>query len=280
MNKKNTYFLLLIVLSFCAVPASWADGWSPDGLLVRPLTAAIFEPRVGSMVQFGEEKLRLDIGTSLDVYEVETGEFTRLRFGADFMTYTRLRSEGNFKFPVETSDYYFGINSSFKKIGPMVDLGLRLRFAHISSHLVDGLADASGTFVQSKPFVYSREFIDILGFSDHKGGTMAGFRFYAGVQILYAKQPRDFGLLSPQIGFDYSRPLTDDIHLLFGYDFRLPTIAGVATGVNAAQVGIKFGERFGKGISLNWYGYAGKSVHGMFYGQRDQYSALGFQVNI
>ncbi|HYF01921.1 MAG TPA: hypothetical protein VEC36_00985, partial [Patescibacteria group bacterium] len=142
-------------------------------LSFTPLIANPLEGRVGAMYQFADNKLRLDIGNSIDVYKLPNRD---VAFGVDFYTFTRLRSEGNFKFPVETSDYYFGVNFSSSSLRDSkkyydeesdrtYEVGfkpsLRLRLAHISSHLVDGLADTSGK-LEKKPFVYSREFADLV----------------------------------------------------------------------------------------------------------------------
>src|SRR5205823_6124554 len=81
--------------------------------------AGKIEARIGGSREFPGDKLRLDIGASFDMltlYEpVEQAHHyyyhTQLTLGADFFTWTRLRSTGNFKFPVEAVDYYFGVNA-------------------------------------------------------------------------------------------------------------------------------------------------------------------------
>lgn len=245
--------------------------WSPTGLMFYPLRAATLEARVGSMYQFGDDKLRLDIGNSLDLTSVYLGEHTELRSGADFFTYTRLRSEGRFKFPVETTDFYFGINFSIKhQYSPESNvLSGRLRVAHISSHISDGYNG------DQEPFVYSREFIDATA-----AYQIGALRVYAGANILFSSIPDNFGEVSPQLGFDVSQPLSPQWTLTGGYDFRLVNISGATTAVHAAQAGIKLGERYGRGIVLSAYAYSGKSLHGMFYDLTDSYMGVGFQVDL
>lgn len=246
---------------------SWL--WNPDGLLFAPLRAHTLEPRIGMLYEFGEDKLRLDIGTSLDLLAYcpdSSGEF---RVGTDFFTYTRLRSEGSFKFPVETTDFFFGVNASAKySIAGHVVSG-RLRIAHISSHISDGYNGPR------TPFVYSREFVDVTGTL-----TLSEVRLYAGINVLFSTIPDNFGVVTPQLGVDVSYPLSATLALVGGYDARFPTIQGAATGVHSAQFGIKVGEQFGKGIVLNGYAYSGKSLHGMFYDIADSYMGLGFQVDL
>jgi hypothetical protein len=81
-----------------------------------------------------KSQLRLDIGTSRDIYRRHC-EDKIISFGADFFTYTRLRGEKEFHFPVETIDYLFGINAGFKKSKPDSEYGFRFRLSHISAHL-------------------------------------------------------------------------------------------------------------------------------------------------
>ncbi|MBI2793187.1 MAG: hypothetical protein HYX66_00880 [Ignavibacteria bacterium] len=230
-----------------------------------------FEARIGSMVQFGERKLRLDIGVPVTLGEpVHSDSDGWLRYGAELMTWTRLRSEGNFKFPVETIDYWFGLYASFK----LMPIGIesRLRVAHISSHLVDGLADTGGT-LSRKPFVYSREFAELLF-----GYTAGWFRPYAGATAIWATQPDNPNPFVPQVGLDIQIPLSARWAFRGGYDVKLIGIDGTYAASNAAQAGVFYAMMDGRGILINLYGYSGRSMHGMFYTSGDQYLAAGFQL--
>lgn len=273
------FFLVVLLLSMESRAASTAATttaehygswlWNPNGLLFAPLRAHVLEPRVGMLYEFGSENLRLDIGTSLDMLAYQPDSSSEMRVGADFFTYTRLRSEGSFKFPVETTDFFFGVNTSAKySVAGHVVSG-RLRIAHISSHISDGY---NGTRTS---FVYSREFIDITG-----AITLSEVRLYAGINVLFSTIPDNFGAVTPQLGFDVSYPLGTTLTLVGGYDGRFPTIQGATTGVHSAQLGVKVGEQFGKGIVLNGYAYNGKSLHGMFYDMTDSYVGLGFQLDL
>ena len=278
------YFLLpALCLALCIATSASAQAdtplvtddstwtWSPSGLMFYPLRAAVLEPRIGSMYQFGDDKLRLDIGNSLDLVAYRMDRSTELRAGADFFTYTRLRSEGRFKFPVETTDFYFGVNFTFRhQYSPQSNvLSGRLRVAHISSHISDGY---NGDRV---PFVYSREFIDVTG-----AYQIGALRMYAGANLLFSSIPDNFGVVSPQIGVDVSQPLSSTWTFVGGYDFRLVEIWKVTTDVHAVQAGLKVGEQYGRGIVISGYGYSGKSLHGMFYDLPDHYFGLGFQVDL
>ena len=263
MHKRwPTALVALLVLS--------ASARAVDDSPFPELVANPFEARIGSMYQFDDEKLRLDIGYSLDLYE-EQGPWTQgqLSFGIDFMTWTRLRSETNFKFPVETIDYWFGVNAKYRfGTGPW---HTRLRIAHISSHMVDGLADANGTITPT-PFVYSREFAELI-----VGRHVGDVRPYAGFTAMWATQPDDPNAFIPQAGLDLRHDLSERWQLRGGYDVRLIGINGVYAASNAAQLGMALKNKNGSGFLMSLYGFSGRSMHGMFYTGYDAYLAFGVQ---
>ncbi len=222
------------------------------------------------MWQADDERLRLDIGTELDLLLIPADSAeSGWRLGVDFMTWTRLRSEGNFKFPVETIDYWFGLHACYMMEG---GFGMRARIAHISSHLADGLADTVGT-IAPQPFVYSREFIELLG-----GYSLGWFRPYAGITYVWSTKPDNPNPLIPEAGLDVRIPISGPWWLVGGYDFRLVGVDDVYVGANASQLGVKLETWNGTGLLLSLYGYSGRSMHGMFYTTTDAYLAVGFQV--
>jgi hypothetical protein len=266
MKSKILYLILLIIIS---LPK---DVFPFDGLLFKPPTASIFEPRLGCLYQIQDDKLRLDIGTSLDLFELQKSDNSETRFGTDFFTYTRLRSKGRFKFPVETSDYFFGINFTNQYKFKDFTIGSRLRISHISSHLVDGLSN-EGAF-REEAFVYSREFIDILfALEDY------GIRPYLGISYIFSTIPDDVNKIIPQFGMDFSYPLIEDfLNLKTGYDLKLGGYNEIFTPIHCLQIGIALLTLNNKGISLNFNCYRGKSMHGMFYDKNDNYISIGFQI--
>jgi hypothetical protein len=260
-----------LATAFSVVAMNAAATAADDTPFPAPIANPL-EARIGTMVQPAEKHLRLDIGASVDVAELARDSVTGwIRLGADFMTYTRLRSEGNFKFPVETSDYYFGVNGSWRL--PESPLSLRLRIAHISSHLVDGLADSTGTFTGTKPFVYSREFAELL-----VGWEVGVLRPYAGLTYVWARQPRSADPFIPQAGVDVRLPLGSIYELRGGYDWKMIGINGTYATAQAAQVGVFAAFWNGRGVMLSAYGYNGRSMHGMFFTETDAYLGVGFQV--
>ena len=256
----------ILLLSCVAIAhANNADG-SP---FLQPI-ANPFEARIGSMVQVDDECLRLDIGASFDLFEpVERSDSGWMRIGIDFLTWTRLRSETNFKFPVETIDYWFGVHGSYR-FGA-TPLQTRLRIAHISSHMVDGLADTTAT-ISPTPFVYSREFAELLFAYE-----LVVFRPYAGATFVWTKQPASPNPVVPQFGVDVDKSLSTSIRLQGGYDLKLIGIDGAYVATHAAQLGVRIAAWNNTGLFTGIYGYSGRSMHGMFYTTYDSYIGIGIQ---
>ncbi len=98
-----------------------------------------------------------------------------LRFGMEGLIWSRLRSLSDFRFPVETADYFFGAYEVWMNpLGPF-----RLRLSHISSHLVDG---ADSSIVGGSSSHYSREFVQVDQ-AIHREGP--GIRYRASVGVRY-----------------------------------------------------------------------------------------------
>ena len=260
--KKLIVLCSIAVLFFVNVNAE---------LLFKPFVANQFEPRIGASYHFSEQKLRLDIGASFDIAQLSIIDSSKTYLDADFFTYSRLRSVGNFKFPVETSDYYFGINLSQKEKLGIFDGFTRLRFAHISSHVVDGLAN--GDSFTRLPFVYSREFFEL-----HQAIQFKKTRIYAGLNYIYSTRPKETNNICPEFGFDYNHRILNWLSVTAGYDFKLIGIGSIYGGANAAQLGVTFYTMDNNGIFLGFNYYSGLSMHGMFYKERDNYLGLGFQI--
>ena len=111
----------------------------------------------------GGKKIRLDISRSQDIFHLDNKN-SSLSFGIDLFTFTRLRAESEFHFPVEAIDYLFGINSGYKITNENTEYGLRFRLSHISAHFVDGQYDYKLNFWRNgrTATVYTREFIELI----------------------------------------------------------------------------------------------------------------------
>jgi hypothetical protein len=271
-------FLVLFIwcLAILTLPAQVKSEWFPSELNIQPFTANILEARNGFSYMLGESSIRLDIGTSTDIYHYQEKEEI-FSLGADFFTYTRLHGSGEFHFPVETIDYFFGLNAGYKVITGDKEYGLRLRISHISAHLVDGSYDyvIDDWRNYQRPRVYSREFIELLPFF-----RLEGFRVYAGLTYLIHASPDIFGKIIYQGGLDFYLLNTVEIFTPFAaYDFKLSKIDEYS-GTNMISAGIKFGDYNKKGFSILYSYISGKSIHGEYFDKNESYSAIGFNLDL
>ena len=252
--------------------------WFPSQLNIRPFTANMLEPKAGFSYLFQKNKIRLDIGTSRDIVHIINGNST-LSFGADLFTYTRIRSQSNFKFPVETIDFFFGINSGYKIVNKNKQYGFRFRFSHISAHLVDGLynQNQNGWKDNYTPFVYSREFLELFPFYQ-----INTFRAYVGLTYLIHIVPDGIGKGIYQTGFDYyfANVISKNVSPFIADDFKLDYMNNHYFGNNIFSAGIKFGKYDQKGFSILFSYYSGKSIHGLYYSISEHYATLGFNLDL
>ena len=272
--------LVLIIISFIKINsiAQTTSEWFPADLNIQPFVAHFLEPKTGFQYLFEIEKVRIDIGTSQDIIHW-TDENNYYSLGADFFTYTRARAESNFKFPVETIDYLFGVNGGYKHKTETKEWGERLRFSHISAHLVDGYydSDTENWLNDYQPFVYSKEFFEFMPYY-----KLDGVRIYVSLTYMIHIVPTDIINGIYGAGFDYYAVQLNISAFTpyIGYDFELNGIDEVYFGNNILTAGIKFGHPESRGFSIFTSYYSGKSVHGEFYDINEEYFTIGINLAI
>ena len=274
-NLKYTLIVLLFLLVPGSLSAQSSAKWFPSDINIQPFTANFLEPKAGFAFEMGGKKIRLDISRSQDILHLDN-ENSTLSFGIDLFTFTRLRAESEFHFPVEAIDYLFGINSGYKITNDNTEYGLRFRLSHISAHFVDGQYDYKLNFWRNgrTATVYTREFIELFPYYRYNG-----CRVYAGLTYLFHRKPLDIGRGIYQAGFDYYYTKFDNIYPYVAYDFKLEKI-NKFSGSNILTAGIKFGDYKSRGISIAISYLSGKSVHGEYYDLNESYTTIGFNLDL
>jgi hypothetical protein len=279
-QHSHTIVSKIVLLLAAAVTLVSAGDLSlvPHGLLFRPLAANTFEPRIGFVVQSGQNKLRLDIGNSIDLVQFAADSLA-VTFGTDFFTYTYLRGEQNFHFPVDASDYFFGINFNAQNKYAVGTASARLRISHISAHFVDGhYVNAIGQWKDNRaPQVYSREFVDLTAALEPAalGGST---RLYAGVTYLFHVDPRGLSRTSGMLGGEYHREVAGSVHLFGAYQAQLLKVVDTEARHNA-NAGVKFGSWAGRGVKFYAAYFSGYNIHGEYYDQKETYTGFGMNVD-
>ena len=250
----------------------------PPDLLTEPFNANHLEPKLGFLFHTAENEIRLDIGNSMDLAAWKLDENEFVSAGADLFTYTLLRGESNFHFPVDAIDYLFGLNASYRRDFDEKQIGARLRISHISAHFVDGHYDPTNQIWRDnqKPKVYSREFVELMPY--FKTGNL---RVYAGISFLFHVDPERLGKDSYEFGAEYfAKDLLNEFLTPFiSYDFKLVNYEKYR-GNNSIIAGLKIGFPDGRGLSLYFNYYAGQSIHGEYFDFVKKYFAFGVNLDI
>ncbi|MDT8325679.1 MAG: DUF1207 domain-containing protein [Bacteroidota bacterium] len=263
---KTPVTLLLCILAVTPPVFSQSIPLVDSRLLFPPLIAHHLEPRVGMSRLVEEERLRLDIGNSIDVQRWEDGlDGMTVAAGVDFFTWTSLRQEKDFHFPVDAVDYLFGLYASVRRdITDESSVSARLRLSHISAHLVDGsyLKEEQRWRDGQLPRVYSREFIDLVVAFEYRDWLRA----YGGGKYVYHVDPPGLGRWTPQAGLEaaWLRVLDAPLHAYLAVDARMLDVNGWDAAVNV-QAGVKVGAWRGTGVDLFVAYYHGMSQHGEYY---------------
>ncbi len=274
-------FLKLFIVAFLlqsGINAQTKTEIFPSELLIQPFTANTLKPKIGFDFQTSKNELTLNIGNSLDILHYKKNDKETYSFGTELFTYTRLRQEANFHFPVDAVDYLFGFTFGYKKGSEFNNYGARLRVSHISAHLVDGhYSKTNKAWINNKePRVYSREFLELLPFY-----KINNFCFYAGVTYIFSIDPSDIGQDQYQFGFDYfaNNVLSKSFTPYIAYDFRLINLYSY-TGNNSVEAGIKYGFVNGRGVSIYLKYFSGFNIHGEYFDVREKYLAVGFNFDL
>jgi hypothetical protein len=277
--KKTIIFLAIIILNSISF-SQWKHELFPTQLNIQPFTANFLEPKAGFSFANNQNQfsLRLDISTSRDIIHWINNTET-ISIGADLFTFTRLRSAENFKFPVETIDYLFGLNASYKKIACNDnEYGIRFRLSHISAHLVDGQYDLQNEQWRNgrEPIVFSKEFVELFPYY-----RISTLRFYVGFTYIFHVIPNEIKKEIYQAGFDYYATKLGNGYLtpFIAYDFKINGI-NKYIGNNIISAGIKLGKWNQRGISLYYTYISGKSVHGEYFDVNENYSSIGFNFDL
>lgn len=247
----------------------------PNWFLFEPNFSNPFEAKIGPHFVINESNLQLDIGAAKDLIHYRHNREQHFGFGAEFFTWTMFQSQSNFKFPVITVDYFFGIYFSHLKKFEEFDWMNRLRLSHISAHLVDGSYDVSKKAWNNnlEPFVYSREFAELssaIVWNEQK--------FYLNLNYLFHVIPNVKSKFS--IGFGSELLLLSlkkfDANIFCGFDLKLlKRYSEDYESDKSISAGIHFGEWNSSGLRISYQYYSGGHFHGELSNMKINRSSIG-----
>ncbi len=260
---------------------------STSRTIFTPLLADPLEPRIAVLPALTERTLQLDIGSSADIYQSDSKDFA---VGVDFGTYSRLKRSSDFKFPVDAVDYLFGVNTSWKKpfhsnALPFDTFSAKVRLSHISAHFEDGHYDIDanqwirpGDWSGTIPFVYSREFINVV-----VALSSPDSRVYAGYQYLYHTIPDALNPHSFQAGVELATSgntyIATDFKLLPRWKETEKKTNGFS-GVWNLQAGMRLNTIGLEKVRLTCNYASGLSRHGMYFYHPEHLTTAGIIIDI
>ena len=243
----------------------------------EPLEAGTLESRIGFQKYTNTDYLKLDIGASLDIVALKSGDKI-FSAGADFFTFSNLRSESNFKFPVDAIDYFFGINLNFRNdISKDRRVSARFRLSHISSHLQDGhVYERTDTIFT--PFVFSKEFIDLSAIYEYDASKNLLLRAQGGLNFIFHSIPDEISSLSGQIGLEARYYLTDILSLYISNEVTISEVSDETNANENLETGISLGNKNSRGITVFFNYYDGQDFRGQYYGSYLNTKGIGMKL--
>ena len=284
---------LVMILGVLASPAR---GQSPDDapspgmvflpgrVLFIPLTANEQEARVGVRKEIGSSRMKLDIGSVVDLFGwgLPDGE---LRIGADFFTYALTTSANRLRLQVDAVDGYFGGHFSYTAKNPQRTFALRLRVLHQSGHLIDGHWDYSAGFWRDGkvPVPYTRDFVEFTGAMGWTCGEVAA-TLYSGVSYAWLARPDDVRHWESLHGAEIRTTGWSGAFLgrpLVFYAAGHLTLAGVPQYYVTMNVeaGAKLGPWEGTGIKLYLSYRSGLELFSQYFSSRRSFWGVGFSLD-
>lgn len=280
---KRLLFLLLIVSQSQSLNNLYAKNDSTyffsSNLLFVPPKAAIFEAKTGVTKFIDDKNLKLDIGATFDIAGMRMGK-NNFSFGVDFITFSSLRSESNFKFPVDAIDYMFGVNFNYKRdLDSKNIFSARLRISHISSHLEDGhIYEDSDTIFT--PFVFSKEFIDVAAMDEYSLSKDLSVKSMIALNFVFHAIPKGISTFSGQLGIELRYYLYKSLSLYLSNDNTFATVNGTSNLNESFESGVSIGEKGSRSISVYFDYYDGQDYRGQYYGGYLNYKGIGLRFEL
>lgn len=248
-----------------------------SNLLFVPTEASIFESKVGVIKYTDKKNLKLDIGVSIDLAGYKHNKNT-YSFGVDFFTFSNLRSEKNFKFPVDAIDYLFGINLNSKSmLSANSELSSRLRVSHVSSHFEDGhIYERADTIF--KPVIFSKEFIDLAAIFDMNIHKNFHLKNLIALNYIFHSIPADMSKFSARYGIELRYFVSKFLSLYISNDLNLASVNSELNLNENAEAGLSFGMFKSRSFNLYFAYYDGQDYRGQYYGKYLNNKGIGLRI--
>lgn len=260
----------------------------PGASIFTPLAANPEEVRVGVRREFGSTRMRLDIGSALDLigYEPASDPGISLRIGAEMFVFALTTSYQGLHLQVDAVDGYFGGHITLRKQHASSTVYLRMRILHLSSHFIDGhFRLETETWIDGQlPRPYSRDYGELTAAYEPHGESW-GVLLYAGFQQAWFCRPARMLRFNAFQGFvartsGWTGPLFGKTTTLYLADHFLLTGVGTLSGSNVAEGGIKFGTWEQSGIRVFVSYHSGVEMYHQYFDVKRNDLGIGFSLDL
>lgn len=260
----------------------------PSSTIFTPLAANPEEVRVGVRREFGSTRMRLDIGSALDLigYEPSSHPGVSLRIGAEMFVFALTTSYRGLHLQVDAVDGYFGGHVTIRTQQESSAMYLRMRILHLSSHFIDGhFRLETLTWIDGQlPRPYSRDYVELTAGYEPRGASW-NVLLYAGFNQAWFCRPATMlrfnafqGVVARTTGWTgpvFGKPTT-----LYLADHFLLTGVGTLSGSNVIEGGIKFGGWEQNGIRLFISYHSGVEMYHQYFEVKRNDLGMGFSLDL
>ncbi|MCZ6776585.1 MAG: hypothetical protein O7D34_09025 [Ignavibacteria bacterium] len=297
---RHLIFLIIVALSYCSKTFVMSEArtqtkyeevtspftFLPGSTLFPPLAADYLEPRVGLRKEIGSSRMKLDVGSMLDLleYTIPGDNSKKLRLGIEFFTYALTTSVRGLRLQVDAVDGIFGGHVLYDAAGERSAFSVRLRILHLSAHFVDGHFDsASDQWNDGRnPVPFTKDFGELLGAYEFRlSGTNIWLLAYSGFSYATLIRPTDIRRFAIVHGIqirtaDEFSHIFDKPFILYAADHL--TLVGIPEyiGTNNLEFGMKFGRWSESGIRIYLSYFKGLDIFSQYYDVRRNEWGVGF----
>ena len=257
----------------------------PEGQNFMPLKASHQEARMGILYYPENGYLKVDIGNSSDLFAIRFGENEKLTLAIDFMAYALSTNYLGKRLQIAVLDGFFGGHAAYSLSLEDRKILIRFRIIHNSAHFVDGLWDVTKDdwIGKDRPIPFTQDFGEIT-VADENILDFGSIKYYSSIAYATMVRPAELEKWSFNAGIEIN---SDKV---FGMFLQKPVNLFFAShNVFAGKpdyklssnniFGVKFGEWYGKGLTLYFSYYNGNHKFSEYYFKRVSQFGIGFSVD-
>jgi hypothetical protein len=257
----------------------------PKGQNFMPLKANYQEARMGILYYPDNGYLKVDIGNSSDLFACFFSRNDKLTIAIDFMAYALSTNYSGKRLQIAVLDGFFGGHLAYRTVSEKRNLLFRFRIIHNSAHFVDGLwSPALKDWIgEEKPIPFTQDFGE-LTVADELLSNWGNAKYYGGIGYSTLVRPAElekwWGFAGLEINSDkiLGTVLQKPVNIYFASHNSYAGKPDYNISTNNI-LGVKFGEWYGKGVTVYLNYYYGNHKFSEYYFKRVSQFGIGFSVD-